>query len=478
METDQWLDFAPECQQACIDSHDVLDSLIAALTTRTAQLGMTHEPETDDQRTLSAIEGWIHVPEPGTLALLGGSESAVSAGSCSGAATSCSGSRPRLRPRPDQSRPNSAPHTWWRPRCPEDLCLRLGRDDLEGLPAPAAANGAWNYSVLLAAVRARLHPCRRRSVGLGAVPQSLGDRGLDAPAGAVEPEHPRGLADHPVLVDRSGGFAEALQGEIDLLGSDLIDAASGALVGAVGCSHRRDRASGHSEKVPAPLEDALSGGLADGTQASVHHPVAASGDAGGLREAADRVADGDRRLDVDQRLQATYKARAERGVVELDRARQGRQLTALVGRHPGERLGGLHAGDVMHLDGVALPFRGRLGHRCGAPATGGLALADRCLDIGPEPRELGRAIANPVARPDPGDSPAEVLEDLLAQAIAVAGGRGGVVGRPVALDAQRELARGRGVHDAEIDAEAAHPDLRDRLVAEGAYGVGDGLLEG
>jgi predicted nuclease with RNAse H fold len=75
METDQWLDFTPECQQACIDSHDVLDSLIAALTTRTAQLGMTHEPETDDQRTLSAIEGWIHVPEPGTLALLGGSES-------------------------------------------------------------------------------------------------------------------------------------------------------------------------------------------------------------------------------------------------------------------------------------------------------------------------------------------------------------------------------------------------------------------
>lgn len=73
METDPWLDFTPECQQNCIGSDDVLDALIAALTTRAAQLGMTWKPETDHQRKLAAIEGWIHVPQPGTLALLGGS---------------------------------------------------------------------------------------------------------------------------------------------------------------------------------------------------------------------------------------------------------------------------------------------------------------------------------------------------------------------------------------------------------------------
>ncbi len=52
----------------------MLDALIGALTTRAAQLGMTREPETDHQRKLAALEGWIHVPKPGTLSLLGGSK--------------------------------------------------------------------------------------------------------------------------------------------------------------------------------------------------------------------------------------------------------------------------------------------------------------------------------------------------------------------------------------------------------------------
>lgn len=71
--TDPWLDFTPECQQSCIASDNVLDALIAALTTRAAQLGMTWEPETDHPRKLPAIEGWIHVPKSGTIELLGGS---------------------------------------------------------------------------------------------------------------------------------------------------------------------------------------------------------------------------------------------------------------------------------------------------------------------------------------------------------------------------------------------------------------------
>ena len=70
-ETHPWLEMGADDQQKCVDSDNELDALIAALTTRASQLGMIREPTTDHQRKLAAIEGWIHVPKPGSLPLLG-----------------------------------------------------------------------------------------------------------------------------------------------------------------------------------------------------------------------------------------------------------------------------------------------------------------------------------------------------------------------------------------------------------------------
>jgi hypothetical protein len=70
--TGGWLDWPQDVIAACVESDHALDALIAALVTRAAQLGRTRGPVTDDQRRLAPIEGWIHVPEPGTLALLRG----------------------------------------------------------------------------------------------------------------------------------------------------------------------------------------------------------------------------------------------------------------------------------------------------------------------------------------------------------------------------------------------------------------------
>lgn len=70
--TDGWLDLSDDLRTACTRSDDVLDAFIAALATRAAQLRQTRDPETDEQRRLAPIEGWIHVPKQGTLSLLGG----------------------------------------------------------------------------------------------------------------------------------------------------------------------------------------------------------------------------------------------------------------------------------------------------------------------------------------------------------------------------------------------------------------------
>ena len=54
-------------EQACVDSDDCLDALVCALVARAAALGETFPPE--DVR-LARVEGWIHVPRPGSLARL------------------------------------------------------------------------------------------------------------------------------------------------------------------------------------------------------------------------------------------------------------------------------------------------------------------------------------------------------------------------------------------------------------------------
>jgi hypothetical protein len=69
-ETAGWLEFPEAAQRECVERDDPLDSFIAALATRAAQLGRTREPETAEQRRLAAIEGWIHVPKERSLALL------------------------------------------------------------------------------------------------------------------------------------------------------------------------------------------------------------------------------------------------------------------------------------------------------------------------------------------------------------------------------------------------------------------------
>jgi hypothetical protein len=65
-----WLHLPEPARAACVGSDHPLDALLAALVTRAAQLGLTRAPETDVQRRLAPIEGWIHVPQPGSLAQL------------------------------------------------------------------------------------------------------------------------------------------------------------------------------------------------------------------------------------------------------------------------------------------------------------------------------------------------------------------------------------------------------------------------
>jgi hypothetical protein len=54
---------------ACIESDDRLDAVVCALVARAAERGKT-VPPTDEQSRLARIEGWIHLPEPGSLSEL------------------------------------------------------------------------------------------------------------------------------------------------------------------------------------------------------------------------------------------------------------------------------------------------------------------------------------------------------------------------------------------------------------------------
>ncbi len=67
----QW---APGAREACIESDDALDALLAALIARAAALGLTVPPGADDLE-LARREGWIHLPQKDSLAaLLAGAE--------------------------------------------------------------------------------------------------------------------------------------------------------------------------------------------------------------------------------------------------------------------------------------------------------------------------------------------------------------------------------------------------------------------
>jgi hypothetical protein len=51
-------------------SDDALDAVVASLTARAAALGLAHPPETDEQREVAPVEGWIHLPRTDSRPLL------------------------------------------------------------------------------------------------------------------------------------------------------------------------------------------------------------------------------------------------------------------------------------------------------------------------------------------------------------------------------------------------------------------------
>jgi predicted nuclease with RNAse H fold len=62
-----WLDLPAGARAACARSDHALDAVLAALAARATQRALTHAPQSDEHRALAAVEGWIHVPLPGSL---------------------------------------------------------------------------------------------------------------------------------------------------------------------------------------------------------------------------------------------------------------------------------------------------------------------------------------------------------------------------------------------------------------------------
>lgn len=56
-----------EQRAACIDADDALDALVCALLARAVQRGRTRRPQPGEESELARREGWIHLPEPGSL---------------------------------------------------------------------------------------------------------------------------------------------------------------------------------------------------------------------------------------------------------------------------------------------------------------------------------------------------------------------------------------------------------------------------
>jgi predicted nuclease with RNAse H fold len=63
-----WLDLGPH-EEDCRRSHDATDAVVAALTARATALGLTPGPG-PEHAEVAATEGWIMVPEEGSLARL------------------------------------------------------------------------------------------------------------------------------------------------------------------------------------------------------------------------------------------------------------------------------------------------------------------------------------------------------------------------------------------------------------------------
>lgn len=60
-----WLDLG-ECEDTCRGSDDATDAVVAALSARAAHLGLTIPPD-GEQARIAATEGWIMLPQEGSL---------------------------------------------------------------------------------------------------------------------------------------------------------------------------------------------------------------------------------------------------------------------------------------------------------------------------------------------------------------------------------------------------------------------------
>jgi predicted nuclease with RNAse H fold len=64
-----WLDWAIGAREACIESDDAVDAVLAAMIARAAALGLTVLPPPEDSESAHS-EGWIHLPQKDSLAAL------------------------------------------------------------------------------------------------------------------------------------------------------------------------------------------------------------------------------------------------------------------------------------------------------------------------------------------------------------------------------------------------------------------------
>src|SRR6266508_4597597 len=108
-------------------------------------------------------------------------------------------------------------------------------------------------------------------------------------------------------------------------------------------------------------------------------------------------------------------------------------------------------------DGGSLGLAGGLGL-----VVGGVGVGDRVLPGGQGLGDLTVGVGEPAGRPDAEERPAQALQVVLAEAVAVAGGGSGVVAGAVALDREHEAPwRGR-VPSGEVDPVAGAAVLGDQ----------------
>jgi hypothetical protein len=106
-----------------------------------------------------------------------------------------------------------------------------------------------------------------------------------------------------------------------------------------------------------------------------------------------------------------------------------------------------------------------------------IGVADGLLEGLHQSLDLLLAAEEPVRGPDPVEAPAQCLQVLLPQAVAVTRGGGGVVAGAVAFDGQHVLAWAIRVREHEIDSVTGRPELGNDVQISSSQGVRDRLLE-